>query len=86
MKRFRRTLAGVDLLSGDRFFAGAGFGIFHVVIVVGVVGVLLLTWLGATINKTAGTWATMAFGMALLFAFLLGGSPDPAVDERKDAA
>ena len=86
MKRFRGILAGVDLSLGDRFWAGLDFWIFHAVIVVGVIGLLLLTWLDATINKTAGTLATIAFGMALLLAFLLRGSPDPAVDERKDAA
>lgn len=57
------------LLGFARFLAGAGFWISHVVIVAGVIGVLLLGWFDAIVNETVGTLATMAFGVALLFAF-----------------
>lgn len=60
---------GHPLLGFARFLAGAGFWISHIVIVAGVVGVLLSTWFDATIDETAATMATMAFGVAAFFAF-----------------
>ncbi len=60
---------GHPLLGFARFLTGAGFWISHGVIVAGAVAVLLLTWFDATIHQAAATMGTMAFGVALLFAF-----------------
>lgn len=60
---------GHPLIGFARCLAGSGFWISHFVIVAGVVTVLLLTWFDATIHQTAATIATMAFGVACLFAF-----------------
>lgn len=76
----KNTSSSCDKRSLDRrwshpligFLGGVGFWISHVVVAIGIIAVVLLTWFDVQLD---GPWpvivpaAIMVFGYALLFAF-----------------